>query len=285
MKAAVVLLSGGVDSATTMAIARSQGYQVYALSFRYGQRHEIELEAAKLVAERLGAEKQLVIDFNLREIGGSALTAAFDVPKHDEEEEHKSGNAAGKPRGSGQQSTKSNDLSVIPVTYVPARNTIFLSFALGWAEVLKAADIFIGANAVDYSGYPDCRPEYLSAFEALANLATKVGVEGTLRFRINTPLLQMTKADIIRTGISLGFDYGVTWSCYDPQETSSIKRNAESAEATKEKLALLDSAVVARSTSGLPGYRTRFSPCGRCDSCVFRARGFAEAGIDDPALR
>ncbi len=285
MKAAVVLLSGGVDSATTMAIARSQGYHIYALSFRYGQRHSIELEAAKLVAEHLGAEKQLVIDFNLRDIGGSALTAAFDVPKHDRKAGQKNGSVEGTPRGSGKRSIKSNDLSVIPATYVPARNTLFLSFALGWAEVLKAADIFIGANAVDYSGYPDCRPEYLSAFEALANLATKAGVEGTLRFRIKAPLLQMTKADIIRTGISLGLDYGLTWSCYDPQETSSIQRNAASAEAPKEKPASLDFADAARSASGLPGYRTRFSPCGRCDSCVFRARGFAEAGINDPALR
>lgn len=233
MNKALVLLSGGLDSATTMAIARSEGYSVYALSFRYGQRHSIELEAAKRVAEHLGAEKHLVIDFNLREIGGSALTAAIEVPKDTD-----------------QNPEPGTDQSAIPVTYVPARNTIFLSFALGWAEVLEAADIFIGANAVDYSGYPDCRPEYLKAFEDMANLATKIAIEGKVRFRVNAPLLRMTKADIIRTGMKLGLDYSLTWSCYDPQEDIG----------------------------------GAFHPCGHCDSCCFRAKGFAEAGIKDPAV-
>lgn len=244
MKKALVLLSGGLDSATTMAIAKSEGYSVYALSFRYGQRHSIELEAARRVAEHLGAEKHLVIDFNLREIGGSALTAAIDVPKDTDQNSRTSD-------FSHHSSLITDHDSVIPVTYVPARNTIFLSFALGWAEVLETADIFIGANAVDYSGYPDCRPEYLQAFENMANLATKIAIEGKVRFRIKAPLLQMTKADIIRTGVKLGLDYGLTWSCYDPQETGS------------------------------GAYR----PCGHCDSCVFRAKGFAEAGIADPAGR
>lgn len=246
MKSAVILLSGGVDSATTMAIARSEGYHIQALSFRYGQRHAVELEAAKRIAEWGGAEKHLVIDFNLREIGGSALTSSIEVPK----DMMKVGNAP------AVQDPNGNQQSSIPVTYVPARNTIFLSFALGWAEVLKAAEIYIGANAVDYSGYPDCRPEYLKAFEDMANLATKVAVEGTLRFRINAPLLRMTKADIIRTGIALGLDYGLTWSCYDPQEKRGPSR------------------------AGRYGY----SPCGSCDSCIIRAKGFAEAGIADPAL-
>jgi 7-cyano-7-deazaguanine synthase len=231
MKKAVVLLSGGLDSATTMAIARSEGYQIYALSFRYGQRHFIELDAAKKVAEFFGAEKHLVIDFNLREIGGSALTDAIEVPRL--RTDHDCSNKG------------------IPVTYVPARNTIFLSFALSWAEVLTATDIFIGANSVDYSGYPDCRPEYLKAFESLANLATRIAVEEGIRFHIHAPLLYMTKADIIRTGISLGVNYKLTWSCYDPQETSDP---------------------------------VRYRPCGQCDSCRIRAKGFAEAGIKDPVL-
>lgn len=235
MKKALVLLSGGLDSATTMAIAKSEGYSVYALSFRYGQRHSIELEAAKRVAQHLGAEKHLVIDFNLREIGGSALTAAIEVPK-----------------GNASTSENLQQQSAIPITYVPARNTIFLSFALGWAEVLEVPDIFIGANAVDYSGYPDCRPEYLKAFEDMANLATKAAIEGKIRFRINAPLLSMTKADIILAGTRLGLDYSLTWSCYDPQETD------------------------------MP---SQYRPCGQCDSCRFRAKGFAEAGMNDPAER
>jgi 7-cyano-7-deazaguanine synthase len=219
---AVVLLSGGVDSSTTLAIAKSEGYLPYALSFDYGQRHTLELEAAGRVAKGLGVVQHLVIKVDMRGIGGSALTAEIEVPK---------GGTAG---------------GVIPATYVPARNTIFLSFALGWAEVLGAADIFIGANAVDYSGYPDCRPEYLKAFEDMANLATKASVEGGARFKVHAPLVRMTKGEIIRTGIGLGLDYSLTWSCYDP----------------------------------LPDGR----PCRRCDSCRFRAKGFEEAGAKDPLL-
>ncbi len=217
---AVVLLSGGIDSSTTLAVAKSRGYDCYALTFNYAQRHALEIEAAKAVARALGVKKHLIISFDLSEVGGSALTdRTIEVPKGGPAED-------------------------IPVTYVPARNTIFLSFALAWAEVLEAPYIFIGANAVDYSGYPDCRPEYLRAFETMANLATKVSVEGRVRFRVEAPLLQMTKAEIIKLGHSLGLDYGLTWSCYDPQ----------------------------------PGDR----PCGRCDSCRFRAKGFEEAGLEDP---
>jgi 7-cyano-7-deazaguanine synthase len=223
---AVVLLSGGIDSATTLAIARAEGYGLYALSFDYHQRHRRELESASMVASALGVFKHLAITFDLREIGGSALTAEIEVPKRDRKLKSKS--------------------ETIPVTYVPARNTIFLSFALSWAEVLGAGDIFIGANAVDYSGYPDCRPEYLKAFEVLANLATKVSVEGRLRFAIRAPLLSMTKGEIIRKGAELGFDYSLTWSCYDPRPDGK--------------------------------------PCGRCDSCLYRAKGFGEAGIKDPLV-
>lgn len=223
-KKAVILLSGGIDSSTTAAIAKAEGYELYALSFEYGQRHRLELESAKKVAESLSAKKHLIIKFDIREIGGSALTADIEVPKD------------------RRQRTD----SAIPVTYVPARNTIFLSFALGWAEVLEASDIFIGANAVDYSGYPDCRPEYLKAFEDMANLATRVSVEGKIKFKIKAPLLYMTKGEIIRSGTEMGFDYSLTWSCYDP----------------------------------LPDGR----PCGRCDSCLFRAKGFKEAGIKDPLI-
>lgn len=230
-KKAVVLLSGGIDSSTTAAIAKAEGYDIYALSFDYGQRHRLELESAKKVAESFGAKKHLIIKFDLREIGGSALTADIEVPK-----------------GSCQSPVTSSQspAAMIPVTYVPARNTIFLSFALGWAEVLEAPDIFIGANAVDYSGYPDCRPEYLKAFEEMANLATRVSVEGKIKFKIKAPLLYMTKGEIIRKGAEMGFDYSFTWSCYDP----------------------------------LPDGR----PCERCDSCLFRAKGFKEAGIKDPLL-
>jgi 7-cyano-7-deazaguanine synthase len=220
---AVLLLSGGVDSATTGAIAKSEGFEIHALSFNYGQRHALELESAKKVAQSLGAKEHLVIDFDLKSIGGSALTSGFEVPK---ERAEKTG---------------------IPVTYVPARNTIFLSFALAWAEVLEAVDIFIGANVTDYSGYPDCRPEYLEAFEEMANLATRASVEGHLKFRIHAPLLFMTKGEIIKKGASLGLDYALTWSCYDPQP--NVK------------------------------------PCGKCDSCLFRGKGFKEAGIKDPLLK
>jgi 7-cyano-7-deazaguanine synthase len=224
---AVVLLSGGIDSTTTLAIARAEGYEVYALSFRYGQRHEIELERARAIAEAFGVARHLIVTVDLREIGGSALTdESLAVPKDRAPEEIGAG---------------------IPITYVPARNTIFLAFALAWAEVLGAEDIFFGANVLDYSGYPDCRPEYLRAFEHMANLATRAGVSGQARFRIHAPLLSMTKAEIIRRGRELGVDYRLTWSCYDP---------------------------VARGEEILA--------CGRCDSCQIRRRGFAEAGIEDP---
>lgn len=223
MKRAVILLSGGLDSATTLAVARAEGFAVSSMAIDYGQRHRIELERARDVASALGAERHTVVTVDLRAIGGSALTAAIDVPK-DRPLEHMS---AG-----------------VPITYVPARNTVFLSLALGYAEVLGAFDLFIGANAVDYSGYPDCRPEYLAQFEALANLATQAGVEGKGRFRIHAPLLRLTKAEIIRKGVELGVDYGLTLSCYDP-----------------------DSAGRA---------------CGHCDSCQLRRRGFADAGVPDP---
>ncbi len=224
---AVVLLSGGIDSTTTLAIARAEGYEVYALSFRYGQRHEIELERARAIAAAFGVARHLVIAIDLREIGGSALTdESIAVPKDRTPEEI------------GAE---------IPITYVPGRNTIFLAFALAWAEVLGAEDIFFGANVLDYSGYPDCRPEYLRAFEQMANLATRAGVSGQSRFRIHAPLLSMTKAEIIRRGRELGVDYRLTWSCYDP-----VAREGE------------------------------MLACGRCDSCQIRRRGFAEAGIEDP---
>jgi 7-cyano-7-deazaguanine synthase len=218
-KRAVVLYSGGLDSTTCLAIAKSEGFVPYAISFAYGQRHTTELEVAKANAKAMGAVEHMVAEFDLRKVGGSALTSDIAVPKE----------------GVG---------SDIPVTYVPARNTIFLSFALGWAEVLGAFDIFIGVNALDYSGYPDCRPEYIAAFEAMANLATRAGVEGTGRFTIHTPLIRLSKAEIIQRGLALGVDYGRTHSCYDP---------------TPEGLA-----------------------CGLCDSCRLRLKGFAEAGMTDP---
>jgi 7-cyano-7-deazaguanine synthase len=222
-KKSVVLSSGGIDSTTAMAIARAEGYEIYSLSFRYGQRHVFELKAADKVAAALGASEHLVIDIDLKKIGGSALTADIDVPKNRDEGEM---------------------LKEIPVTYVPARNTIFLSYALAWAEVLGASDIFIGVNAIDYSGYPDCRPEYIEAFERMANLATKAGVEGKTVLKIRTPLIQMTKAEIIQKGIELGVDYGMTHSCYDPAPDGKA--------------------------------------CGQCDSCVLRKKGFREAGVLDP---
>ena len=217
---AVILVSGGMDSAVTLALARERGFTCHALSVAYGQRHASELEAAQRVARALGAVEHKTVDIDLRSIGGSALTQdSIAVPEQ---------------AGSG-----------IPATYVPARNTIMLSIALGWAEVLGAIDIFCGVNAVDYSGYPDCRPEFIRAFESLAKLATRAGVEGG-RFRVHTPLIDLTKAEIIRRGLALGLDYGLTHSCYDPE----------------------------------PGGR----PCARCDSCVLRARGFAEAGVSDPLV-
>jgi 7-cyano-7-deazaguanine synthase len=222
-KKAVVLSSGGIDSTTAMAIAKHEGYKIYSLSFFYGQRHAFELEAAQKVADAIGIAEHLVINIDLKKIGGSSLTDDIDVPKDRDEQEMTRG---------------------IPVTYVPARNTIFLSFALARAEVLKSSDIFIGVNAIDYSGYPDCRPEYIEAFERMANLATKAGVEGTTRIRIRTPLIRLTKAQIIQKGIELGIDYALTHSCYDP------------------------------SPQGLA--------CGRCDSCFLRRKGFKEAGVKDP---
>jgi 7-cyano-7-deazaguanine synthase len=222
MPAAVVLLSGGLDSYTAAAMMRRQGYELCALTVLYGQRHAREVESARVVAVALGVRRHLEVAVDLARIGGSALTDALPVPKD-----------------------RAIDPAEIPSTYVPARNTVFLSLALAWAEVLGARDIGIGANALDYSGYPDCRPEYLAAFERLASLATRAGVEGS-RFRIHAPLLRMTKADIIRTGLSLGLDYGLTHSCYDP-----------------------------------PGAGRA---CGRCDSCVLRAKGFAEAGVGDPLI-
>lgn len=224
-KKAVVLSSGGLDSTTAIAIAKSEGYEIYSLSFRYGQRHVIELEAAQRVAEALGARKHMVIDLDLRKIGGSALTDKMDVPKARSEEEMNKG---------------------IPITYVPARNTIFLSHALAWAEVLEASDIFIGVNAIDYSGYPDCRPLYIRAFENMANLALKAAVEGRIKINIRTPLIQMSKAEIIRRGVELGVDYRLTHSCYDPSPQGKA--------------------------------------CGQCDSCLIREKGFREARIPDPTI-
>jgi 7-cyano-7-deazaguanine synthase len=222
MKRAVVLLSGGLDSATTLAIAKEEGYEVFALSFRYGQRHEIEIGSAEQIAKSSGVSEHRVIEIDLRGFGGSALTGAIEIPKNRGEDEMASG---------------------IPVTYVPARNTIFLSYALAWAEVIGAHDIFIGVNALDYSGYPDCRPEFISQFEKLARVATKAGVEGT-RYQIHAPLVEMTKAQIIRKGAKLGVQFSLTTSCYDPTPNGSA--------------------------------------CGECDSCLLRRKGFREAGMPDP---
>jgi len=222
---AVVLLSGGVDSTTTLAIAKSEGFEPYALTFRYGQRHEAEIECAKRLAAHFQA-RHTIIDIDLRVFGGSALTGDRDVPKGRSLDEISRG---------------------IPITYVPARNTIFLSFALAWAEVLEANDIVLGVNVLDYSGYPDCRPEYIAAYERMANLATKAGVEGRQRLTIHTPLIRLTKAQIIQRGLALGVDYGLTLSCYDPSP--------------------------------------RGDACGECDACLLRAKGFAELGKADPAQR
>lgn len=239
---AVILLSGGIDSTTTMAIAKTEGYELYALSFDYGQRNRRELESAKRITSTLGAKSHLIIKFDLREIGGSALTSEIEVPKGSNESIVTSKNL----KDSGLKvSDPRQHSSLIPVTYVPARNTIFLSFALAWAESLSAEDIFIGANALDYSGYPDCRPEYIKSFENMANLATKASVEGRIHFNIRTPLIDLTKAAIIKMGTKLGVDYGMTWSCYDPQPF----------------------------------------PCGKCDSCLFREKGFHEAEIRDPLIK
>ena len=223
-KKAVVLSSGGIDSTTVMAIAKQEGFEIYSLSFFYKQRHSIEIEAARKVADAMNVKKHLIIDIDLKKIGGSALTDNnLDVPKHRK-----------------MQSMADE----IQVTYVPARNTIFLSYALAWSEVLQSSDIFIGVNAIDYSGYPDCRPEYIEAFERMANLATKAGVEGKTKLKIRTPLIHMTKAEIIKKGVDLGVDFSLTHSCYDP------------------------------SSDGLA--------CGECDSCIIRKQGFKKAGIIDP---
>ncbi len=223
MRKAVVLLSGGLDSATVLAIASAEGFAAYALSFRYGQRHVVELECARKVVAQLGAAGHAIVDIDLRQFGGSALTADIEVPKGRAPEQISTG---------------------IPITYVPARNTIFLSFALAWGETLGAHDLFIGVNALDYSGYPDCRPEYIAAYERMANLATRSGVEGDERLRIHTPLIDLSKAQIITRGRALGVDYALTSSCYDPTSEGA--------------------------------------PCGACDSCILRAKGFREAGVPDP---
>ena len=249
MKKAIVLLSGGLDSTTTLSIVKSEGYEVYALSFDYGQRHAVELRMARTIAEKYGIEKHLVIKFNLREIGGSALTDDIEVPK-DSDELSVTGDELKDDKLVTRHASR---VTHIPITYVPARNTIFLSFALSWAESLEAEDIFIGANAVDYSGYPDCRPEYIRAFEDMANLATKISVEGRVKFKVHAPLITLTKADIIKKGEELGVDYSMTWSCYDPVSVD----NSTAAE---------------------------YKPCMRCDSCRLREKGFREAGIADPLI-
>ena len=224
-KRAVVLLSGGIDSTTMLAIAQSQGHDAYAMSFRYGQRHVFELERAKQIAEKMGVKKHVIVDIDLRAFGGSALTDDIDVPKDRSDAEIGTG---------------------IPITYVPARNTIFLSFALAWAETLEINTIFIGVNALDYSGYPDCRPEYIEAYQRMANLATKAGVEGKTKLEIQTPLISMTKAQIIQKGTALGVDYGLTLSCYEPDDQGRA--------------------------------------CGACDSCLLRIKGFEAAGVVDPTV-
>ncbi|MCA9146294.1 MAG: 7-cyano-7-deazaguanine synthase QueC [Planctomycetales bacterium] len=222
---AVVLLSGGLDSTTILALAKQSGFEPYAISFRYGQRHEVELTAAARIAAAANVARHIVVDVDLRQLGGSALTSDIAVPKNDRVEDIG---------------------SAIPVTYVPARNTVFLSYSLAWAETLGAGDIFIGVNAVDYSGYPDCRPDYIAAFERMANLATKAAVEGTQSIKIHTPLIHLTKAQIIKTGLSLGVNYSMTTSCYDPAPDGAS--------------------------------------CGRCDACLLRRKGFADNGLEDPAI-
>ena len=222
---AVILSSGGLDSTTVMYIAKNQGYAIYSLSFNYGQRHKYELNAAKRLADIIGAVKHLILNIELDKIGGSALTDNIGVPKTDKKPGHD---------------------NEIPVTYVPARNTIFLSYALAWAEVIGASHIFIGINALDYSGYPDCRPEYIKAYEKMADLATKTGVEGITKIKIVTPLINLTKAEIIKKGIALGIDYSLTHSCYDPSSDGKA--------------------------------------CGRCESCKLRGKGFREAGVKDPTI-
>ena len=265
---AVVLLSGGVDSATTLAIVKAEGKELFALSFDYGQRHLRELESAKMVADFFGVKKHLIVNFNLRDIGGSALTSETEVPK---EGLGVLGSGTGKNINAPIPDTR----SPIPITYVPARNTIFLSFALAWAEVIKAEHIYIGANAVDYSGYPDCRPEYLQSFERMANLATRASVEGKMKFSIAAPLLFMSKSEIVKTGLRHGLDYSLTWSCYDPQPAKTGVQSSEfKAQSYKEENSEL------QTPNSKP--RALFVPCGLCDSCRFREKGFREAGIRDP---
>ena len=220
-KKAVILLSGGLDSTTCLAIAKDQGFDLYALTVNYGQRHDFEMESAKNVVQRFSVQKHSILDIDLAQFGGSALTDEIDVPKNRDE----------------------STMTDIPVTYVPARNTVLLSLALAWAETLESFDIFIGVNALDYSGYPDCRPEFIKAFEQTANLATKAGVDGK-KFKIHTPLIDLTKAEIIQKGIELGVDYGLTSTCYDPKENGN--------------------------------------PCGQCDACILRLKGFKDAGLEDP---
>jgi len=222
----VVLLSGGLDSSTVLAIAVKEGFKPYAISFRYGQRHKVELAAASRIAQSFSVKRHIIVDIDMRHIGGSALTDDIDVPKDRPEEQ----------MGTG-----------IPITYVPARNTVFLSYALGWAEVLGSSNIHLGVNVLDYSGYPDCRPEYIKAFEAMANLATKASTEGEKKLSIHTPLINLSKAEIIQKGIDLGVDYSLTSSCYDPSSEGE--------------------------------------PCGGCDSCQLRKKGFAEIGVEDPLIQ
>jgi 7-cyano-7-deazaguanine synthase len=268
MRKTVVLLSGGIDSSTSLAIAQSEGYELYALSFDYNQRHKRELESARFVATSLKVRKHLVVKSDLREIGGSALTSETEVPKSNKFEIRNS-----RPG----ESPEEKKFEIIPSTYVPARNTIFLSFAVAWAEVIGTGDIVIGANAVDYSGYPDCRPDYLRAFQDMANLATKASVEGRMKFVIKAPLLFMKKSEIIRKGIELGLDYALTWSCYDPQK----KQEAEKAgKRRNDEMQKSQSLQVSKSL----GPSFDLVPCGVCDSCLMRAKGFKEAGIADPLI-
>jgi 7-cyano-7-deazaguanine synthase len=272
-KKAVVLLSGGIDSSTTLAVAKSVGYELYALSFDYNQRHKKEIDSALLVASALRVKKHLITHFDLRDIGGSALTSDIEVPKSVIRRCGETETQRDERVLSDSPSHRVSASVDIPVTYVPARNTIFLSFALGWAEVLEAEDIFIGANAIDYSGYPDCRPEYLLAFEKMANIATKASVEGRLRFTIKAPLILMRKSEIVKKGIELGLDYALTWSCYDPQPATTRVRSPKlKVKSYKAK------------NSELRAPNPELIPCGLCDSCVIRAEGFREAGVKDPLL-
>jgi 7-cyano-7-deazaguanine synthase len=277
-KKAVVLLSGGIDSSTTLAVVKSEGYEVYALSFDYNQRHKRELESARLVASALGVKKHLIIHFNLRDIGGSALTSDVEVPKRVMSNELR---VTSKEKNS---SLITHHSSLIPVTYVPARNTIFLSFALGWAEVLETEDIFIGVNAIDYSGYPDCRPEYLWAFEDMANLATKASVEGRLRFMIKAPLVSMKKSEIIKKGVGLKLDYSLTWSCYDPQKTEHRTQNMVPPTPPSPSRGEGEGGGESLGSGLLALGSGIYVPCGSCDSCVIRAEGFREAGLKDPLI-